>query len=36
VAQLIQSLERGLRILEILGKSDKPLSLGEIAQFFDY
>ncbi|HQK07184.1 MAG TPA: IclR family transcriptional regulator [Spirochaetota bacterium] len=35
MAQLIQSLERGLRILEILGKSDKPLSLGEITQFFD-
>ncbi len=35
MAQTIQSLDRGLKILEILGKSDKPLSLNEITEYFD-
>lgn len=35
MAQTIQSLDRGLKILEILGKSNKPLSLNEITEHFD-
>ncbi len=35
MAQTIQSLDRGLKILEILGKSDGPLSLNEITRYFD-
>ncbi|MEJ5362511.1 MAG: IclR family transcriptional regulator [Spirochaetota bacterium] len=35
MAQTIQSLDRGLKILEILGKSDRPLSLNEITEYFD-
>jgi DNA-binding IclR family transcriptional regulator len=35
MAQTIQSLDRGLKILEILGKSNKPLSLNEISEHFD-
>ncbi len=34
MAKVIQSLERGLRILEILAKSDRPLSLNDITQHF--
>ncbi|MCX8124904.1 MAG: IclR family transcriptional regulator [Spirochaetes bacterium] len=34
MAKVIQSLERGLRILEILAKSDRPLSLNEITKHF--
>lgn len=30
----IQSLERGLKILDIIGKSDRPLSLNDIAENF--
>lgn len=35
MAQTIQSLDRGLKILEILGKSERPLSLNEITEYFD-
>lgn len=35
MAQVIQSLERGLKILEILGKSSTPLSLSEITRHFE-
>ncbi len=35
MAQTIQSLDRGLKILNILGKSEKPLSLNEITAHFD-
>ncbi len=34
MAATIQSLERGLQILDILGKSGKPLSLNELAEHF--
>ncbi|MCX7680255.1 MAG: IclR family transcriptional regulator [Spirochaetes bacterium] len=35
MAQTIQSLERGLKILDILRKSEKPLSLNQIAAHFN-
>lgn len=35
MAQTIQSLDRGLKILDILAKSNKPLSLNEISAHFD-
>lgn len=34
MAQTIQSLDRGLKILDILSKSDKPLTLNEITGHF--
>ncbi len=35
MAQTIQSLDRGLKILHLLSKSNKPLSLNEITAHFD-
>lgn len=35
MAQTIQSLDRGLKILDILSKSGKPLTLNEITEHFD-